>query len=172
MQAWKAGLKGDIYCSEKKIPMWYKGHAPGLGLQLSTLVVLQSTQSGGTFSTLVLRHSVVLVLGYSYSVVLSSTQLKPYEIRPTPMCSQAISQLCLKIRRLGCTTKQVLVARARRFATGRSRRPRRFKQLAVRARSVFHPLASPGCIAPPCIMYMRHRRFKKKTSAQPYEFRS
>ena len=51
---------------------------PGrLGVQLSTLVVLQSTQSGGTFSTLVLRHSVVLVLGYSYSVVLSSTQLKP-----------------------------------------------------------------------------------------------
>ena len=39
---------------------------------------LVSTQSGGTFSTLVLRHSVVLVLGYSYSVVLSSTQLKPY----------------------------------------------------------------------------------------------
>ena len=50
---------------------------PALGLQLSTLVVLQSTQSGGTFSTLVLGHSVDLVLGYSYSVVLSSTQLKP-----------------------------------------------------------------------------------------------
>ena len=48
-----------------------------VGVQLSTLVVLQSTQSAGTFSTLVLRHSVVLVLGYSYSVVLSSTQLKP-----------------------------------------------------------------------------------------------
>ena len=45
----------------------------GAGVQLSTLVVLPSTQSGGTFSTLVLRHSVVLVLGYSYSVVLSST---------------------------------------------------------------------------------------------------
>ena len=48
-----------------------------LGVQLSTLVVMQSTQSGGTFSTLVLRRSVVLVLGYSYSVVLSSDQLKP-----------------------------------------------------------------------------------------------
>ena len=27
---------------------------------------------------MVLRHSVVLVLGYSYSVVLSNTQLEPY----------------------------------------------------------------------------------------------
>ena len=51
---------------------------PKVGVQLSTLVVMQSTQSEGTFSTLVLRHSVVLVLGCSYSVVLSSTQLKPY----------------------------------------------------------------------------------------------
>ena len=48
-----------------------------VGLQRSTLVVLQSTQSGGTLRTLVLGHSVVLVLVYSYSVVLSGTQLKP-----------------------------------------------------------------------------------------------
>ena len=57
-----------------------------LGAQLSTLVVLQSTQSGGTFGTLVLRHSVVLVLGYSYSAVLSSTQLKPYRIPDPTAC--------------------------------------------------------------------------------------
>ena len=46
-------------------------------VQLSTLIVLQRTQTGGYTEYLVLRHSVVLVLGYSYSVVLSSTQLKP-----------------------------------------------------------------------------------------------
>ena len=62
---------------ERDVDVDYIVLATGIGVQLSTLVVLQSTQSGGTFSTLVLRHSVVLVLGYSYSVVLSSTQLKP-----------------------------------------------------------------------------------------------
>ena len=57
-----------------------------------TLVLLQSTQSGGTlnFSTLVLRHSVVLVPGYSYSVVLSSTQLKPYASHPVLVCVEGL----------------------------------------------------------------------------------
>ena len=56
---------------ERDVDVDYIVLATGIGVQLSTFVVLQSTQSGGTFSTLVLRHSVVLVLGYSYSVVLS-----------------------------------------------------------------------------------------------------
>ena len=68
----------------KSVPGYgmYSNRGGARGLQLSTLVVLQSTQSGGTFSTLVLRHSGVLVLGYSYSLVLSSSQLKPYLPRP------------------------------------------------------------------------------------------
>ena len=78
-----------------------------LGVQLSTLVVLQSTgtvrNQGGIFSTLVLRHSVVLVLGYS--VVLSGTQLKPYPAAgPCSAAASASSPSCAYARAV--TVKQ------------------------------------------------------------------
>ena len=79
-EAWRCYL-GDTGYRHVAEKLFSAGGAPssevgrGVGVQLSTLVVLQSTQSGGTVSTLVLRHSVVLVLGYSYSVVPYSVEL-------------------------------------------------------------------------------------------------